>query len=191
MICRMRLRVAPALGQSSASTARLNVSPEPPDEQRDHQPADHLHQVDVRAGTNKAAEGREQHPVAAGEQQQDRQPHPEKEFLEGDPHQPMGSATRQQGRPRTCSGKRGCRADSGSIRPFSPIGRSSSVGFDRYRVGPDPNTEGSDATAPAASSGQKGGMTNVRPQAARRARPAPERDDPLVVCDVRKRERGA
>jgi hypothetical protein len=150
MICRMRLRVAPALGQSSASTARLNVSQGPC-----------------------------------------RQPHPEKEFLEGDPHQPMGSATRQQGRPRTCSGKRGCRADSGSIRPFSPIGRSSSVGFDRYRVGPDPNTEGSDATAPAASSGQKGGMTNVRPQAARRARPAPERDDPLVVCDVRKRERGA
>jgi hypothetical protein len=59
-------------------------------------------------------------------------------------------------------------------------GRSSSVGFDRYRVGPTPTPRGSDATAPAASSGQKSGMTNVRPQAARRERPAPERDDPLV-----------
>ena len=53
-----------------------------------------------------------------------------------------------------------------------------------YGVGPDPDTEGSDATAPAASSGQKGGMTNVRPQAARQARPAPERDDPLAKRDV-------
>jgi hypothetical protein len=56
MIWRMRLRVALALGQSSTSTARLNAS-HGPDEQRDHQPADHLHQVDVEAGTGKAAEG--------------------------------------------------------------------------------------------------------------------------------------
>src|SRR5262249_16244020 len=34
-------------------------------------------------------EGREHHPIAAGEQQQDRQPHPGKEFLEGAPHQPQ------------------------------------------------------------------------------------------------------
>jgi hypothetical protein len=40
-------------------------SVEQPDEQRDHQPAD-------PAGTGKAPEGREQHPIAAGEQQQDR-----------------------------------------------------------------------------------------------------------------------
>jgi hypothetical protein len=43
----------------------------------------------VQTGTGKAAEGREHHPIAAGEQQQDRQPHPGKEFLEGAPHQPQ------------------------------------------------------------------------------------------------------
>jgi hypothetical protein len=30
---------------------------EQPDEERDHQPADHLHQVDVQTGTGKASEG--------------------------------------------------------------------------------------------------------------------------------------
>jgi hypothetical protein len=60
---------------------------EQPDEQRDHQPADHLHQMDVQADTGKAAEGRKHHPVAADEQQQDRHPHLGKEFMEGDPHQ--------------------------------------------------------------------------------------------------------
>jgi hypothetical protein len=60
---------------------------EQPDKQRDHQPADRLHQVDVQTGTGKAAEGHEHHPVAADEQQQDRDPHSAKEFLKGDPHQ--------------------------------------------------------------------------------------------------------
>src|SRR3954453_9735234 len=41
----------------------------------------------ARAG--EAAEGLEYHPVAAGEQKQDRNPDPGKEFLEGDPHEPQ------------------------------------------------------------------------------------------------------
>jgi hypothetical protein len=76
----------PVLGVNSPFE-RQPRSVEQPDEQRDHQPAYRLHQVDVQAGTGKAAEGREHHPVAAGKQQQDRHPHPGKEFLEGDPHQ--------------------------------------------------------------------------------------------------------
>jgi hypothetical protein len=62
---------------------------EQPDEQRDHQPANHLHHVDMQTGTGKATECREKHPVAAGKQQQDCYPNPGKEFLEGDPHQPQ------------------------------------------------------------------------------------------------------
>src|SRR5947207_15840723 len=92
MICRMRLRRTPALGQSSASTVRLNASHgsvEQPDEQRDHQPADQLHQVEVQSGTGKATEGREKHPIAASKQQQDCYPNPWKEFLEGDSHEPQ------------------------------------------------------------------------------------------------------
>src|SRR6478735_2623892 len=106
MIWRMRLRVALALGQSSTSTARLNASHGPWNSQTNSaiisQP-DHLHQVDVHAGTGKAPEGREQHPVAAGEQQQDRQPHPRKEFLQGDPHQPqpLWRLERAERRPQT------------------------------------------------------------------------------------------
>src|SRR5215472_2240893 len=75
MIWRIRSRLVPALDQSSASTARLNANP--------------LHQVDMQAGTGKTAEDYEHHRIAAGEQQQDRRPHPGKEFLERCAHQPQ------------------------------------------------------------------------------------------------------
>ena len=44
---------------------------------------------DMQAGTGKTAEDYEYHRIAAGEQQQDRRPHPGKEFLERDAHQPQ------------------------------------------------------------------------------------------------------
>jgi len=43
----------------------------------------------MQAGTGKTAEDYEYHRIAAGEQQQDRRPHPGKEFLERDAHQPQ------------------------------------------------------------------------------------------------------
>src|SRR3954452_9528238 len=43
----------------------------------------------MHAHASEAAEGLEYHPVAAGEQKQDRNPDPGKEFLEGDPHEPQ------------------------------------------------------------------------------------------------------
>src|SRR3954462_15121159 len=43
----------------------------------------------MHAHAGKAAEGLEYHPVAAGEQKQDRNPDPGKEFLEGDAHEPQ------------------------------------------------------------------------------------------------------
>src|SRR5215813_15589141 len=43
----------------------------------------------MQAGTGKTAEDYEYHRIAAGEQQQDRRPHPVKEFLERDAHQPQ------------------------------------------------------------------------------------------------------
>src|SRR5258708_5310359 len=76
----------PVLGVNSPFE-REPRSVEQPDEERDHQPADHLHQVDVQTGTGKATEDREHHPIATGEQQQNCYPNPEKEFLEGEPHQ--------------------------------------------------------------------------------------------------------
>ena len=76
-------------------------SVEEPDEQRDHQPADQLHHVDVQASTGKAAEGREQHQVAADEQQQDSHPHPGKEFPESDPHQPQALGRLERVKRRT------------------------------------------------------------------------------------------
>src|SRR5436190_4370176 len=86
----MRLRLAPALGQSSTSTARLNASHGPWNSQTNSaiisQPIICIRWM-YRPGTGKAAKGRKHHPVAADEQQQDRHPHPGKEFLEGDPHQ--------------------------------------------------------------------------------------------------------
>ena len=54
MICRMRLEggagARPVLGVDGAFE-RQPRSVEPPDEQRDHQPADHLHQVEGPAPT--------------------------------------------------------------------------------------------------------------------------------------------
>src|SRR6266436_157383 len=76
----------PVLGVNSPFE-REPRSVEQPDEECDHQPADHLHQVDVQTGTGKATEDREHHPIATGEQQQNCYPNPGKEFLEGDPHQ--------------------------------------------------------------------------------------------------------
>ena len=61
---------------------------EQPEEQRDHHPADRLHEMDMQADTGEAAERFEHHPVAAGEQQQDGGPDPGKEFLKRDAHQP-------------------------------------------------------------------------------------------------------
>ena len=75
MIWRMRLRLAPALGQVLGRDGAFERQPrsvEQPDEQRDHHPADGPHQADVQAGAGKAAEGLKQQPIAAGEQQQDR-----------------------------------------------------------------------------------------------------------------------
>src|SRR4051812_48928293 len=43
----------------------------------------------MHAHAGEAAEGLEYHPVAAGEQKQDRNPDPGKEFLEGDSHEPQ------------------------------------------------------------------------------------------------------
>src|SRR3954468_12719621 len=43
----------------------------------------------MHAHAGEAAEGLEYHPVAAGEQKQDRNPDPGKEFLEGDAHEPQ------------------------------------------------------------------------------------------------------
>ena len=92
MICRIRLRLAPAVGQSLGVDGALVRQPWPveqPDEQRNHHPADRLHQMDVQAGAGKPAKGLEHHPVTAGEQQQDRHPNPGKELPECDPHQPQ------------------------------------------------------------------------------------------------------
>src|SRR3954469_17935798 len=43
----------------------------------------------MHAHAGESAEGLEYHPVAAGEQKQDRNPDPGEEFLEGDPHEPQ------------------------------------------------------------------------------------------------------
>src|SRR5262245_37598919 len=43
----------------------------------------------MQTGTGKTAEDYEHHRIAAGEQQQDRRPHPGKEFLERCAHQPQ------------------------------------------------------------------------------------------------------
>src|ERR1044072_8342696 len=43
----------------------------------------------MHAHAGEAAKGLEYHPIAAGEQKQDRNPDPGKEFLEGDPHEPQ------------------------------------------------------------------------------------------------------
>jgi len=51
-----------------------------PDKQRDHHPAQPLHEVDVQAETLHAAEGHEHHPVAAQQQQQDGDPDPGQKF---------------------------------------------------------------------------------------------------------------
>ena len=91
---------------------------EQPDEERDHQPADHLHQVDVQTGTGKATEDREHHPIATGEQQQNCYPNPGKEFLEGDPHQ------------------------SQALRRFERAERRSQAGINReHAANPDDRTE--------------------------------------------------
>ena len=68
----------------------LELEPRPveqPEKQRDHHPADALHQVNVHADAFETAERVEHHPIAAAEQQQDRDPHPGKEFLKRPPHQ--------------------------------------------------------------------------------------------------------
>src|SRR5579859_4510225 len=46
-----------------------------PDEERDHDPGDQLHDVEVSARTHEAAEYREHHRVTRGEQCQDRGPY--------------------------------------------------------------------------------------------------------------------
>ena len=85
MIWRIWLRLAPAEGQSPASTARLNSSQGPwnrPANSSDHDPAQRLHYIDVRRRAGKAAEIDHQHPVAGCDQQHDRNPHPEEELGE-------------------------------------------------------------------------------------------------------------
>jgi hypothetical protein len=85
MICRIWFRLAAALCQSSLSTARLYAQPwtvKEPDKQRDHHPTDQLHDMDMNADSAKSAECHKHHPVAAGEQYQDRCPDPEEEIPE-------------------------------------------------------------------------------------------------------------
>jgi hypothetical protein len=55
---------------------------EQPEIERDHHPTEALHQVDMQAQASEAAERHEHHPIAAREQQQDRDPDERKEFLE-------------------------------------------------------------------------------------------------------------